>query len=137
MIAIRYAKDVDLHKVEALLKELELFHPGFSPGTFVVAEDAGGLVGFANVRRSGGYDELTHVGVLPAYRGRGIARRLIGQLLRDVPGPLYLNTVVPSFFEHLGFERTDHFPRQFSKPEGWCTGCAVERCTSMVWKGTR
>ncbi len=135
MVLIRSARPDEGAEIEALLKGLELFHPGFTYEEMILAEEEGKLVGIANVRSSGGYHELTHVGVLPAYRNRGIAKQLIDNALRKTHGPVYLNTVVPLFFEHLGFERTDLFPRQFNKPEGWCMGCEKASCTSMVRKG--
>jgi len=65
---------------EAFVRELAAKH-----NHYVAARDDGLLVGYAGIARLGHippFDYEVHtVGVDPAYRGRGIGRRLLGELL--------------------------------------------------------
>jgi GNAT superfamily N-acetyltransferase len=47
------------------------------PGRYVIAEDAGGPIGYARVVRFPHMEELTELMVLPEHQGRGIGRRLL------------------------------------------------------------
>ena len=134
MITYREAISQDSERLKALLKELGLFDPDLVFEKVHLAVDGDQLVGLAHLRQAGSALELTHVGVLPAYRGQGVARGLIGTLLKDLRKDVYLNTIDPGFFEKLGFVRTDEFPAQYNKPAGWCRGCSPEKCVSLVKK---
>ena len=49
----------------------------------VVAEEAGEIIGFASAHILQGDAHLNELGVLPAHRRRGIARALLGDVLRE------------------------------------------------------
>lgn len=132
MITYRIGRLGDINAVKQLVVELGLFYDGFVFSDTYIAEEKGTLIGLAHVRTVGKIKELTHVGVLPAYRGQGIARKLVDLAVKNTSQDLYLNTVVPDFFTHIGFEQTIDIPTQFNKPAGWCDECLPERCTAMV-----
>jgi N-acetylglutamate synthase-like GNAT family acetyltransferase len=136
MMTVRYVTTQDLPALQKLLKALDLFQENFNFEDTLVAEEKGRFIGLAHIRTVDGHKELTHVGVLPAYRRRGIARKLVETLLKDVNDTVFLNTIEPDFFLKLGFIRTEDFPKQFRKPAGWCDQCIPERCTPMVKRKT-
>jgi N-acetylglutamate synthase-like GNAT family acetyltransferase len=131
MLTVRYLTKQDLPALQKLLKALDLFQENFTFEDTLVAEEKGKLIGLAHIRTVNGYKELTHVGVLPRYRRRGVARKLVETLLKDAKDTVYLNTIEPAFFKKLGFSDTKDFPPQFQKPAGWCDQCIPERCTPM------
>lgn len=82
---------------------------------YVAARAAGRLVGYAGIARLGRDEpfeyEIHTVGVEPAYRGRGIGRRLLEDLLAFAAGgPVFLevrtdNDAAISLYESAGFAR--------------------------------
>lgn len=76
---------------------------------FLVALCDGHVAGFAASRRvAEGESELLNLAVDPAFRRRGIARRLIGALTSGHPGTLWLevresNLGARKLYESLGF----------------------------------
>jgi predicted N-acetyltransferase YhbS len=66
------------------------------------------------------------------WRGRGWGGQLVRAVLREVPGELYLATVIPDFFARFGFEKAAAFPGSMVKKAEWCAGCTPELCTVMV-----
>ena len=88
---------------------------------FLLASSADGeLVACAQIKpHADGTLELASLAVRPAWRGRGLARRLVEQLLSQSPRPLYLTcrSDLESFYRKFGFralasdELTPYFRR--------------------------
>ncbi len=79
---------------------------------FVLAVDRDGqTIGCGQVKpHSDGSHELASIAVLPDWRGKGIARRIIERLLAEHPGTLYLtcrNELGP-LYEKFGFVALDY-----------------------------
>ena len=87
---------------------------------FVLAVAAGRVVGFSVARRvAEDESELLNLAVDPAYRRRGIGRRLLGELTSRHAGTLYLevresNAAARKFYKAFGFSeiatRPDYYP---------------------------
>ena len=75
----------------------------------VVAVSDGRVAGFAVARRvAEGESELLNLAVDPAFRRRGVARRLVAELTASHPGTLWLevresNSGARKFYKLLGF----------------------------------
>jgi ribosomal-protein-alanine N-acetyltransferase len=86
----------------------------------IVAVCDGRIAGFAVARRlAEGEGELLNLAVDPAFRRRGIGRRLVAEVASGHPGLLWLevresNTGARKFYESLGFcatgRRPDYYP---------------------------
>jgi ribosomal-protein-alanine N-acetyltransferase len=81
-------------------------------GCFLVAEEAGAVLGYLVARTAGDEAEVLDVAVAPAARGRGIGRRLLAEALRGLrergARRAYLevresNTAALRLYESLGF----------------------------------
>jgi N-acetylglutamate synthase-like GNAT family acetyltransferase len=78
--------------------------------------------------------ELAALGVDPAFRGRGMGRRLVEALLEETPGDVHLATIIPDFFGRCGFVVIETMPPGMAKDPSWCDGCDRSRCAVMVRK---
>ena len=80
---LRPAVEADLAEVERLLSSAGLPTAGVGEhlGTFIVAEDAGALVGVVGLEVHGEYALLRSATVAGPWRGRGLGRRLVKQIV--------------------------------------------------------
>ena len=82
----------------------------------------GGIAGFLVSRQIGeGEREILNVAVDPAYRRRGVARRLIQEQLARCPGTHFLevresNAAARRLYESLGFEQVGERPAYYENP---------------------
>lgn len=125
------AVDKDVPQIKAILKDLDLFFPARMPDDFWVAKEKESVVGVLCLTEIGDDMFLSSVGVIEDKRGLGIARALIETATKDINRTIYLLTVIPGFFEKLGFEACDppsHLP---SRAVMHCDTCAPDKCICM------
>lgn len=133
---VRQALPRDIPPAIELARRLDLDSPGMGADTLWVAEDEGAVVGLVGLKRHRDVLELHALGVDPVHRGEGIGKALVGALVAETPADVHLATVIPEFFETLGFVRVEEIPRSFQEKRktSWCEGCDPRRCTVMVRK---
>ena len=110
---IRAATDADLPRIEALLVASGLPTAGVADALcgFLVAEHDGALVGVVGVEECCEYGLLRSTAVDPAWRSRGLGRRLVERAIAEaeVKGvkALYLLTITAErYFPTFGFTTT-------------------------------
>ncbi|MDX2192155.1 MAG: arsenic resistance N-acetyltransferase ArsN2 [Gemmatimonadales bacterium] len=112
-VTLRAATAADLPAVQALLTEAGLPLDGVAEwiGQFRVAAAPGvALAGVAGFERHGEVALLRSVAVAPAWRGTGLARRLVEGVLADAEASgareaFLLTTTAEGYFPRLGFSR--------------------------------
>jgi N-acetylglutamate synthase-like GNAT family acetyltransferase len=129
---IRKARREDLFRVRELAEALGLEYPGMEDDAFWVAELNGRIAGICGLKNHPDCLELCALGVEESVRRRGMGQELARALLLDVKGDIFLATVIPGFFERVGFFRTSEFPLSMIKGGDWCAGCDRALCTVMV-----
>ena len=120
-VALRPATAADETDIKALIRLVRINPTGLDWKRFLLASSADGrLVACAQLKpHADGTLELASLAVSPAWRGRGLARRLVEQLLSQSPRPLYLTcrSSLGAFYEKFGFralapgELTPYFRR--------------------------
>jgi len=130
----RKARRGDLPRVRKLAESLGLDSPGMEDDPFWVAEDRGQIEGICGLKRHPDCLELYALGVEENARGRGTGGDLVRALVREVKGDVYLATIIPGFFERLGFLKVSEFPLSMGKRGEWCEGCNRALCTVMMRK---
>ena len=113
---LRRAQPDDERAVEALLTQAKLPLDGVHDALpcFIVAEDAGDIVGVAGIEVCGVNGEhalLRSVAVAPAWQARGLGRALVKRTIAEAEGrgvkALYLlTTTAERYFPSFGFEIT-------------------------------
>ena len=113
---VRRATRDDEAKVSALLTASALPLDGVHEALpcFIVAEDAGTVVGVAGIEecgREGEHALLRSVAIAPAWRGRGLGRALVTRAIADAEArgakALYLlTTTAEGYFPSFGFSET-------------------------------
>ena len=110
---IREATSRDLDAVENLLSANSLPLDGVKENfsTFVVAEDRGKIAGAIGLEQFGRAALLRSAVVSPEYRGTGVGRRLVEQVLEraekgGIEELFLLTTTAEKYFPRFGFART-------------------------------
>lgn len=111
MATIRRREEHEAGVIGALLTESSLPEAGFREQfeRFLIAEVQGVVAGVAGLERYDRYGLLRSVAVRPAYRGTGLAERLVLSLLEDacaagVERIFLLTETAERFFFRFGFE---------------------------------
>jgi len=107
MKTIRPASAADSSKIKRLVRSERLNPLGLNWRRFLIAEDSGGrMLGCVQVKtHGGGAKELASLVVVPAWRGRGVARALVEHLQQCSNSPLWLTCrsgLIP-FYSRFGF----------------------------------
>jgi N-acetylglutamate synthase-like GNAT family acetyltransferase len=120
-VTLRPATVADAVDIKSLIRLVRINPMGLDWKRFLLASSADGeLVACAQVKpHADGTLELASLAVRPAWRGRGLARRLVEQLLSQSPRPLYLTcrSSLGIFYGRFGFrtlasdELTPYFRR--------------------------
>jgi N-acetylglutamate synthase-like GNAT family acetyltransferase len=133
---LRRAEPRDFDDIVDLARRLELDHAGMDEDIFWVAEESGEVIGIVALREHPDCEELCSLGVDPAFRERGVGRALVEALMAEAPGDVHLATVIPEYFQVLGFVPAPDVPASFieKRKTPWCEGCRPDLCTVMVRK---
>ena len=130
-IAVRRATELDCLRAIRLMADLDLIHSAISMRNLWVVCEEGHVVGAAHLEVCGPGLFLSSVGIAQTHRHMGLARRLVETMLRDVDADVYIYTIIPHFFEKLGFA-------ECAAPEGLplraifgCERCDSENCRCM------
>jgi N-acetylglutamate synthase-like GNAT family acetyltransferase len=118
---LRPATAADAEIIHQIISNEHLNPMSLNWERFVLAQDdAGNVIGCGQIKPHGdGTFELASIAVVPEWRGRGVARRIIEHLLEQHPGRLYLTCrdVLEPLYQKFGFvtvgrdEMTPYFLR--------------------------
>lgn len=104
---LRAATAADEQEIRALIRAVQINPMGLDWHRFVVAASAEGAIGGCGQVKPHGEEarELASIAVWAQYRGQGIARAIIEDLLRQNPGSLFLmcRSLLGPFYEKFGF----------------------------------
>lgn len=134
---LRKAERVDFPDIVRLARRLDLDYADMEADGFWVVEEGGRILGICGLKNHPECLELCTLGVDKKYRDRGWGAQLVRAVLNEVPGDLYLATVIPDFFVRFGFVKADSVSPSMVKKAEWCAGCRPELCTVMVRKGRK
>lgn len=130
---IRKAKLSDMKAIDEIAMRFDLDSNDTEASQFIVAEDNGKIAAFGRIWRHPDTIELGTVGVVEEYRGKGLAKKLVAELLSTVKEKdVYLTTLIPGFFEQFGFVKLNTpAPGSMIRKAEWCEGCRKIGCTVM------
>lgn len=118
---IRPALEAESAQIKSLINLVGINPTGLDWKRFIVAVNGEGRVISCGQLKPHGADilELASIGTLPEYRGQGIARAVIDELLRNSPRPLYLMCIAHNgpMYEKFGFRVINgkDLPRYFQR----------------------
>ena len=118
---IRPALESESAQIKALINLVGINPTGLDWKRFIVAVNAEGQVISCGQLKPHGTDilELASIGTLPEYRGQGIARAIMEELLRKSPRPLYLMCIAHNgpMYEKFGFQTIENkeMPRYYKR----------------------
>jgi N-acetylglutamate synthase-like GNAT family acetyltransferase len=134
-LLVRAAQSPDHPVVLHLLSELELDYPSRDLSRFFVGEIRGEIVGIAELKDYKQFWLLSCVGIKESRQGTGMGRALVAPLLESLEKDVYLYTLVPGFFQKLGFNE-DKSPPVSLPPRliYGCASCDPTLCLCLVKK---
>ena len=118
---VRAALESESDQIKSLIHLVGINPMGLDWRRFlVVVESSGRVIGCGQVKPHGAdILELASIAVLPDYRGQGIARKIIEELLGQNPRPLYLMCVEHNgpMYVKFGFQAVhyDEMPKYFKR----------------------
>ncbi len=119
--SLRSARETESAQIRDLIHLVGINPMGLDWKRFIVAaNERDEMIGCVQLK-SHGPDvlELASLAIYPDYRGQGIARALIEELLKESPRPLYLmcESSLGSLYEKFGFQKisNDEMPRYFQR----------------------
>mgnify|MGYP001343027795 CR=1 FL=1 len=112
-------------KVKAYISSFELDDRALQQKEFLVLAKNEDLFAFGRLRHHQHCDELCSIGVIEEARHIGLASKLIKALIAEAKQPLYLVSIIPSFFESLGFEICNEYPQEIKEKLNYCTSSLV------------
>lgn len=118
---LRPAKSSDFPKIRALIRAVHINPLGLNWEHFVLAVNPQDeMIGCGQVKNHRDRSkELASIAIVPAWRGKGVARAIIEKLLETHPGDLYLTcrSSLQPFYERFGFEviAIPQMPRYFRR----------------------
>jgi len=129
---VRTAGKADFAQIRALAASFNLDYEDMEGDAFWVAAEGQKIVGACGLKKHLDCQELCSLGVAEAFRQKGLGKKLVAALLEASSGDVYLTTIIPDYFEKLGFRRADRVPPSLVKPEDWCGECPRDRCRVLV-----
>lgn len=133
-MTVREAVNEDAPGIRALAARFDLDYEDMESDRFWVAVEGGRIAGVCGLKTHPDCLELRSLAVELRSRGRGWGKRLLAAVLRAAEGDVYLTTVIPGYFESVGFEAVSVVPPSMVKDEAWCAGCRRDLCRVMVNK---
>ena len=121
MPTIRPARGTEADQIRDLIHLVGINPMGLDWRRFVVAvNERDEMLGCGQLKPHGeGLLELASIAVYPEQRGKGVARQIIEQLLKDSPRPLYLmcESSLGTLYEKFGFHAISYeeMPRYFQR----------------------
>jgi N-acetylglutamate synthase-like GNAT family acetyltransferase len=120
-MTIEQARESDFEEIKSYIAAFELDNRDLQYHQFLVAKENGRLVGFGRIRKHKGCDEFCSLGVLEEKRFNGIAKELILARIKIATQPIYLVSIMPEYFEKLGFKIVKDYPEEMADKLHYCT----------------
>lgn len=133
-IEIRKALKKDNKKIVVLAKETGVYTPRFKASECIIAIRGENLIGIARLKthKKNKLHELSSVTVKDGWRNCGIGKLILSKIFKMAKYDICLNTVIPDYYESMGFETVDKKPKLLVKNGVWCKGCDKKACISMI-----
>jgi|SRR5690606_12622091 len=124
--SIQACDDLTFEKVKHHIKAFELDDRELKKEEFLCAFEREKLLAFGRLREYKDFAEICSIGVIPEMRGKGIGTQITKALIQKSKVPVFLVTIIPQFFEALGFALCTSYPIEINEKLNYC------RCSLVV-----
>ncbi len=114
VVRVRHASEADVAFIEETMKKYRLGTENLDYDNFVVATENREIVGFGNLKKTGGIYEVGCIVVVESKRGRGIGHLIVKHLMDYAPvDRVYVMTDQTDYFRKLGFVEMKDRPKEY------------------------
>jgi N-acetylglutamate synthase-like GNAT family acetyltransferase len=119
---LHFAKpsEEDFQLICQYIQAFELDNRGLKREEFCAAFQEHQLLGFGRLRQHPDCIELCSLGVIPAYRNKGIGKAITETLIKQQLQPIYLVCIIPHFFTPFGFKEVTVYPASIGQKLDYC-----------------
>ena len=108
--------------IAGYVKEFVLDDEGMREQQFIISKNNDQVVGFGRLKNHNYFSELCTLGVVTEYRGKGIGKTLVNELIKKAAGKhIYVVCIIPTYFQKFGFEISEQYPDIIKKKYALCT----------------
>lgn len=107
-------------KVKTSIHEMDLDDRDLKAQEFLTLSKNDELLGFCRMREHSGFNELCSFGVVEKARRHGLGQKLVNAVIEASKQPLYLVSIIPNYFQRLGFEICEDFPNELREKLNYC-----------------
>jgi len=132
MNQIRKAIEEDRSAIVALLRAVEFFYPPIEISAFWVLEKDNDILAILQLDEYDDFFYLSNVVTKPSLQKEGIGSELVEGVAQQSDKDIYLFTIIPDFFNKVGFQVTEKPEKVPSEDPGICEKCDPNRCRCMV-----
>jgi N-acetylglutamate synthase-like GNAT family acetyltransferase len=118
---IRKPDTTELPRILELATAMQLDTREMRQEEFIAAFDGQEICGFGRLRDHGSCVELCTLGVCESHRGKGLGLQLSRALVASTSRQIFLVTVIPAFFQKVGFRRSSTWPESLNSKLNFCS----------------
>lgn len=134
MLLVRPSTPLDYPVIQSLLYELELDYPTQDLAQFWVAIVENKIIGIVYLQFFNHFIYFSSFGIALSKQKNGFAKQFLNEILFKMNKPVYIYTIIPSFFEKFGFKLIDQVPEGIpDRANHRCDICLPEQCLTMVF----
>jgi N-acetylglutamate synthase-like GNAT family acetyltransferase len=132
-LVIRAFIQDDIPDIVSILKENSLYEDLETLQDLYVLTENETIVGLVQIAPHTAYYFLSYMAIRLGLHKKGLGSYLLNNLLIGIDKPIYLDTIIPEYYERFGFkiiQRPDILPL---KEDSVCKICIPEKCRTMKW----
>ncbi len=114
VVRVRHANEADMVFIKEAMKKYQSDVEELNYNDFIVAAEDSKIVGFGNLKKTGGINEIGCIIVIEDKRGQGIGQLIAKHLVEDASvDRIYVATDLAAYLKKLGFTKLKENSKEY------------------------